>query len=109
MLPIGSRRRRVLYQSTHSRVANSAASMLRHGPRRRITSVLNRPLIVSASALSYESPTLPTEGSIPASSRRSVYRIATYWVDSSDWSFEFGWPCSTDGHGLIGLFGSVSG
>jgi hypothetical protein len=40
-------------------VANSTASMLRHGPRRRITSVLNRPLIVSASAMSYESPTLP--------------------------------------------------
>src|SRR5690349_1656058 len=48
MLPIGSRRRRLLYQSTHSRVANSTASILRHGPRRRITSVLNKPLIVSA-------------------------------------------------------------
>src|SRR5215212_7173208 len=48
MLPIGSRRRRLLYQSTHSRVANSTTSMLRHGPRRRITSVLNRPLLLDA-------------------------------------------------------------
>src|SRR3982751_1871418 len=48
MLPIGSRRRRLLYQSTHSSVANSTASRLRHGPRRRITSVLNRPLLLDA-------------------------------------------------------------
>src|SRR5215213_10555868 len=48
MLPIGSRRRRLLYQSTHSKVANSTASRLRHGPRRRITSVLNRPLLLDA-------------------------------------------------------------
>jgi hypothetical protein len=33
-------------------VANSTASMLRQGPHRRITSVLNRPMTVSASALS---------------------------------------------------------
>src|SRR3954447_7967499 len=26
-----------------------------------------------------------------------------------DWSFEFIWPCSTSGHGLIGLFASVGG
>ena len=37
-----------MYQSTHSRVANSTASILRHGPRRRITSVLNRPLLLDA-------------------------------------------------------------
>src|SRR5579863_1118723 len=37
---MGSRRRRVLNQSTHSRVANSTASRLRHGPRRWMTSVL---------------------------------------------------------------------
>jgi integrase len=30
-------------------------------------------MIISASALSYESPTLPTEGSMPASAKRSVY------------------------------------
>ena len=44
--------RRVLNQSTHSRVANSTASKERHGPRRWITSALKRPLIVSARALS---------------------------------------------------------
>jgi hypothetical protein len=36
--------------STHSRVANSTASSERHGPRRRISSVLNKPWTVSASA-----------------------------------------------------------
>src|SRR6476661_9104645 len=39
--------------------------------------------MVSASALSKESPTLPTEGSTPASARRSVYLIETYWADSN--------------------------
>jgi len=38
------------------------------------------PLIVSARALSKESPTLPTDGSIPASAKRSVYLIETYWA-----------------------------
>ena len=83
MLPIGSRSRRLLNQSTHSRVANSTASRCRHGPLRRMTSVLNNPITVSASALSYESPTLPTDGAMPASSKRSVYRIETYWADST--------------------------
>jgi hypothetical protein len=45
-----------LNQSTHSRVAYSTASMLRLGHLLRITSVLYSPLIVSAGALSYESP-----------------------------------------------------
>jgi hypothetical protein len=75
---MGSSRRRVLNQSTHARVANSTASNERHGLRRWITSVLNRPMIVSARALSYASPTLPTVGSIPASARRSVSRMLTY-------------------------------
>ena len=35
-----------------------------------ICSVLNDPIVVSASALSTASPTLPTDGSIPASSSR---------------------------------------
>jgi hypothetical protein len=42
------------------------------GAVRRMTSALNRPKIVSARALSYESPTLPTDGSMPASAKRSV-------------------------------------
>ena len=42
----------LLSQSTHSSVVNSTASPLLHGLRRWITSALQRPLIVSASALS---------------------------------------------------------
>src|SRR5690349_15216825 len=38
--PRGSSSRLLLNQSTHSRVANSTASMFLHGPRRRMTSVL---------------------------------------------------------------------
>ena len=41
-------------------------------PRRGITSVLYRPLTVSTKALSYESPVLPTDDSMPTSTRRSV-------------------------------------
>jgi hypothetical protein len=47
---MGSKRRRWLNQSTHSRVANATASAWRQGPRRRITSVLNRLMTVSARA-----------------------------------------------------------
>src|SRR5204863_3209424 len=63
---IGSSRRRVLNQSTHSNVANSTASRCRQGPRRRMTSVLNKPMTDSASGLSYESPRLPTDGADPS-------------------------------------------
>ena len=61
---MGSRIRRWLNQSTHSRVANSTGSRPRQGPRVRITSVLYSPMMDSARALSYESPTLPTDGSM---------------------------------------------
>ncbi len=54
------------------------SSRLRHGPCWRMTSVLNRPISLSASALS-QSPTLPTLGAAPASARRSVNRIDVYW------------------------------
>ena len=36
-------------QATHSSVANSTSSRPRQGPSRRITSVLNRPITLSAS------------------------------------------------------------
>ena len=42
-----------------------------HGPFRRITSVLKRPITDSCSQ-SCESPRLPTDGSMPASANRSV-------------------------------------
>jgi len=82
---MGSSRRRVLNQSTHSRVAHSTASKLRQGPRRWMTSALQRPLIVSAKALSWLSPTLPAEGSMPASASRSVYLIDRYCDPRSLW------------------------
>jgi len=44
----------------------------RQGPRRRITSVSSSPITLSARALSQRSPTLPTDGSMPASASRSV-------------------------------------
>ena len=40
------------YQSTHSKVASSTGSSPRHGPLQRISSVLNKPMIDSAIALS---------------------------------------------------------
>jgi hypothetical protein len=69
--PIGSKSRRWLNQSTHSKVAYSTWSRPLHGPR-RISSVLYSPMIVSARALSNESPREPTEQTAPASARRSV-------------------------------------
>jgi hypothetical protein len=43
-----------------------------------------RPSMVSAKALSYESPTLPTEDSTPASVRHPVYLMATCWDPRSE-------------------------
>ena len=51
-----------------------------------MTSVLYRPLTVSARALSYESPTDPIEGTAPISSRRSPYRIDVNWDPASELS-----------------------
>ena len=42
-------------------------------------------LIVSAKALSLLPPTLPTDGSTPASAQRSVYLIETCWLPRSEW------------------------
>jgi hypothetical protein len=50
--PIGSRSRRWLNQSTHSRVAYSTWSMPFQGLRRRMSSVVYSPMMVSARALS---------------------------------------------------------
>lgn len=52
-------------------------------PIRRMTSVLNSPITVSAKALSYELPTRPTEGLMPMSASRSLYRIDRYWTPRS--------------------------
>lgn len=72
MSPQYSLRRRWLYQSTHLAVAISTALTSLQGPCRRMTSVLYRPLMLSASALSYDDPTAPTDGVMPASASRSL-------------------------------------
>ena len=46
-LPIGSRSRRVLNQSAHSRIGKATAPKLRHDPHRWIISGLDRALTVS--------------------------------------------------------------
>ena len=51
--------------------------------RRRMTSVLNSPMTESASALSYESPRLPTDGSIQAAASRSASRVERYCTPRS--------------------------
>src|SRR5690348_2091187 len=75
--PLTSSNRCRLNQSTQCSVVASTCSTVRQGPRRRMSSVLNRPITDSANALSSASPTLPTEASIPAAGRRSVNAIET--------------------------------
>jgi hypothetical protein len=48
-----------------------------------MTSVLYRPMTDSASALSYESPTLPTDGAMPAAASSAPYRIDRYSLPAS--------------------------
>jgi hypothetical protein len=55
------------------RVSHPTSRIDFHGPVLLITSVLNKPMTHSARALSSASPTVPTERSISASARRSVY------------------------------------
>lgn len=61
-----------------SSVANYTVSFVFYSARRWIKSPLYRPLMVTASALSWLSPLSPTEGSIPASASRSVDQMLTY-------------------------------
>jgi hypothetical protein len=63
--------------------ASSTTARLRHGPCRPTTAVVKTPIKVSAIALSQESPTLPTDGALPASASRSVYLIETNWPPST--------------------------
>lgn len=77
----GPSSRRWLDRSPHSGVAYSTVASPRQVSCGRITSVLNSPIIDSAIALSYESPRLPTDGSIPSSAERSVLRMpGAPWV-----------------------------
>ena len=70
--PMAPCSRPVLYQITHCRVSHSTRATDFHGPKNPMTPVLNRPITLSARALSQLSPTLPAEMSIPASARHSV-------------------------------------
>ena len=62
MQPLALCRRSVLYQSTQCMVSHATFGRFFHGPSCLITSVLKRPMTLSASALSQESPIVPTEG-----------------------------------------------
>ena len=70
--PMAPCSRPVLYQMTHCRVSHSNRATDFHGPKNPMTPVLNRPITLSARALSWLSPTLQAEMSIPASARHSV-------------------------------------
>ena len=50
-----------------------------------MTSVLYKPIIDSARALSQESPTDPTDGVIPAAVSSRPYRMARYSLPASEW------------------------
>jgi hypothetical protein len=51
-------------------------------------------MMVSASALSNESPREPTEVTAPASASRSVERIDRYWLPRSEWcTSPSSWAC----------------
>ena len=70
-------------QSTHPIVANSTSSMVLSGPFRNgllfdTPSVLNNPIVLSANALSYTSPTLPIGAAIPSSASVSANAIDVY-------------------------------
>ena len=53
-------------------------------PCKVTSSALNVPFKASAIALSYESPTVPTDALRPAMASRSVYRIEVYWEPASE-------------------------
>ena len=80
--------RAVLYQCTQAPVISSRSASDRTGPWRngdpaRVHSVLYSPIVVSASALSRASPTVPAEGVSPASSRVWANRTEVYCEPAS--------------------------
>ena len=79
----------VLYQQTHCEVISSTSARVSSGPFRngepsRVHSVLYRPMVVSASALSRASPTVPIEGARLASISVSVKCTLVYWLPASE-------------------------
>ena len=78
-----------MYQCTQALVISSRSARVRTGPARngepaRVHSVLYKPMVVSASALSRASPTVPTEGVSPASSRAWANRTEVYCEPASE-------------------------
>ena len=73
---IGSGRRLQLNQSTHSSVAYSTVSRLSHGLLRPMTSVLKRPMKLSAIALSVGLPgRAKSDRTPPSSAQRCIVRL----------------------------------
>lgn len=64
---MGPSSRRLLNHLAQSNQTNSTSSIVFQGPRVRMSSVVYRPLIVSAVALSEESPRQSTDDFMPAS------------------------------------------
>lgn len=69
---------------THRNVANSRSFRSAKGLRRHTSSVLYAPSALSAMALSYESPTVSVDGSIPYSITLVVYTVPVYCVPWSE-------------------------
>ncbi len=65
---------------THRNVANSRSFRSAKGLRRHTSSVLYAPSALSAMALSYESPTVPVDGSIPYSITPVAYTMPVHCV-----------------------------
>lgn len=70
---------------THRNVANSRSFRSAKGLRRHTSSVLYAPSALSAMALSYESPTVPVDGSIPYSITPVAYTVPMHCVPWSLW------------------------
>ena len=80
--------RAVLYQCTQALVISSRSAgdrirQARNGDPGPVHSVLYSPIVVSASALSRASPTVPTESVSPASSRAWANRTEVYCEQAS--------------------------
>ena len=69
---------------THRNVADSRSLESWKGLRRQTSSVLYAPSALSAMALSYESPTVPVEGSMPNSPTLVVYTRLMYCAPWSE-------------------------
>ena len=70
---------------THRNVADSRSLESWKGLRRQTSSVLYAPSALSAMALSYESPTVPVEGSMPNSPTLVVCTRLMYCAPWSEW------------------------